>query len=190
MMDYSVYTSVENIYKICNTVEAATILNNNALIYSDQGFYDKAKKLIDQARSIREELLGKEHSDTATTYSSIASVEKDHGHYNDAIGWYEKALSIQMNDPSTLLNAAATYYLIADVHDKLCNYDQAMENYQTALNIREKELGKNHPDTAMVYNGIANIYRNQENFAPAMKWYNDALKLDNISRTDQVSLVY
>lgn len=47
-----------------------------------------------KALKIRENVLGKEHTDTATIYSDIARVYDSMGEYDVAIVWYEKTLKI------------------------------------------------------------------------------------------------
>ncbi len=37
-------------------------------------------------------------------------------------------------------------------------YEKALEWYDRALKIREKVLGKEHPDTAITYHNIALVY--------------------------------
>jgi tetratricopeptide (TPR) repeat protein len=39
------------------------------------------------------------------------------------------------------------------------DYEKALEWVQKALEIREKVLGKENPDTAMTYNNIAGVYK-------------------------------
>jgi tetratricopeptide (TPR) repeat protein len=45
--------------------------------------------------NIREKVLGKEHPDTATTYSNIAGGYKNQGTYPKAIEYLQKALDIR-----------------------------------------------------------------------------------------------
>ena len=56
-----------------------------------------------------------------------------------------------------LLSASLTLTHIADVHMYLANYAQALRCYRKAQDIREKILGKDHPDTVYTYKNIARL---------------------------------
>ncbi|MCL2284361.1 MAG: FxSxx-COOH system tetratricopeptide repeat protein [Fibromonadales bacterium] len=57
----------------------------------------------------------------------------------------------------------------------LGNYNCALEWYYYALTIREKFLGKEHPDTASTYNNMAGIFQDQGNYVKALEYYGHAL---------------
>jgi tetratricopeptide (TPR) repeat protein len=56
-------------------------------------------------------------------------------------------------------------------------YDEALEWYTKALAIREKVLGKEHPDTAATYNNMAGVYDSQGDYEKALEWYTKALAI-------------
>ena len=60
----------------------------------------------------------------------------------------------------------------------LGNYPQALEWNKKALDIYEKVLGKEHPDTAATYNNIAGVYDSQGDYPKALEWYQKALAID------------
>jgi CHAT domain-containing protein/lipopolysaccharide biosynthesis regulator YciM len=57
------------------------------------------------------------------------------------------------------------------------NYDRAIPLAKSALAIREKVLGKDHPDVATSLNNLAELYRNQEKYAQAEPLYQRALAI-------------
>ena len=59
------------------------------------------------------------------------------------------------------------------------SFCQLLEWFDKALNIREKVLGKEHPNTAMTYNNIAIVHGTQGDFNTALVWYGKALRVDN-----------
>ena len=74
--------------------------------------------------------------------------------------------------------------LFADVYHNLgyalygqAFYQEALEYYEKALEIREKVLGKEHPDTAATYNNIAGVYQDQGNYGEALEYYRKALEI-------------
>ena len=70
------------------------------------------------------------------------------------------------------------FHNIAAVNNNQGEYDKALEWYQKALNIREKILGPDHPDTAATYNNIAAVYSKQGEYNKALEWYQKALNID------------
>ena len=56
-------------------------------------------------------------------------------------------------------------------HYKIGDYDKALEYYFKALEIREKVLGKEHPDTATSYNNIGLVYGTKGDYDKALEYY-------------------
>ena len=57
------------------------------------------------------------------------------------------------------------------------NYPKALEFHTKALNIREKVLGKDHPDTAFSYNNIGSVYYRMGNYPKALEFHTKALNI-------------
>ena len=57
------------------------------------------------------------------------------------------------------------------------NYPKALEFYTKALNIQEKILGKDHPDTALSYNNIGSVYNRMGDYTKALEFYTKALNI-------------
>ena len=64
-----------------------------SIIYST-GEYDKALEYHNKALTIRENVLGTDHPDTATSYNQTGIVYNDKGEYDKALKYYNKALKI------------------------------------------------------------------------------------------------
>jgi len=56
-------------------------------------------------------------------------------------------------------------------------YNQALTFYRKSLEIREKVLGLQHPDTACSYYKIGFVYENMGNYHQALAYYNKALEI-------------
>ncbi len=57
------------------------------------------------------------------------------------------------------------------------NNTEAEPLYRRALEIREKQLGPNHPDVAQSLNNLAELLRAQGNYAEAEPLYRRALEI-------------
>jgi len=67
---------------------------------------------------------------------------------------------------------------IAYVFNSQGDYAKALEWYLKALDINEKILGNEHPDTATTYNNIASVYNDLGAYKEALEWYKKALDID------------
>ncbi|MDR0918920.1 MAG: tetratricopeptide repeat protein, partial [Oscillospiraceae bacterium] len=54
-------------------------------------------------------------------------------------------------------------------------YDKALEYYFKSLEIKEKVLGKDHPNNATLYNGIGSVYNYKSEYDKALEYYFKAL---------------
>ncbi len=66
---------------------------------------------------------------------------------------------------------------VARVCQQRGDYAKALEFHQKALAICEKALGREHPDTATMYNNLAGVYRDQGDYAKALEYYQHALEI-------------
>ena len=60
-----------------------------ALVYSDQGEYDKALELYENCLTIQKKRLDADHPDIAGTYNNMAAVYSKQGKYDKALEFYE-----------------------------------------------------------------------------------------------------
>src|SRR5579871_6207601 len=86
---------------VCMAQEAPQQLMRKALEAQQAGHFDEA------VRTYR--VLVKQYPDIFEVRSNLGAALAGEGHYSEAIGEYEKALTIQSN-PATRLNLALAYY--------------------------------------------------------------------------------
>ena len=154
------------------------LLNDYARFLYDYGMYKEAEQVNLRLISLRENVLGKKHPSTATSYNDIGAVYDSSRDYPKALEYYFKALVIQEEilgkmHPST----ASTYNNIAGVYYSQGDYPKALEYYFKALTIRENVLGTEHPFTTSTYNNIGEVYRNQGDYPKALEYYFKALDI-------------
>ena len=90
----------------------------------------------------------------------------------------KELLALPMDaEPERLLSAAMTLANIAELYNNYGDYGYAMRLYMNIMEIREKLLGKEHPDTATTYNNIAGVYYSQGEYTEALEWYQKALAI-------------
>jgi tetratricopeptide (TPR) repeat protein len=150
------------------TPTAMRLLDQLGYYLSVRGHYSEAEAFLRQALSIREQQLGPEHVDTATSLYHLAFLYRLAGKYTDAEPAFQRALSIreqqlgpQHPDTATCLHGLAVLY-----YDQ-GKYTQAEPLFQRALSIREQQLGPEHPDTATSLNDSARLYEQWGRYAEA-----------------------
>ncbi|WP_043996543.1 tetratricopeptide repeat protein, partial [Microcystis aeruginosa] len=92
-------------------------LTNQAYELYQQGKYNEAIPLAEQALAIRKQQLGDNHPDTATSLNNLAALYESQGRYSEAEPLYKQALAIRKqqlgdNHPltATSLNSLAGLY--------------------------------------------------------------------------------
>jgi len=142
------------------------------------GLYKDAEAVYLRQIEFDEELYGKKHENTATSYNNIGSVYYSQGDYDKALEYHLKALAIREKVLGTEHpDTATSYNNIGSVYYSLGDYDKALEYYFKALAIREKVLGTEHPSTATSYNNIGAVYDDKGDYGKALGYYLKALPI-------------
>ncbi len=138
----------------------ARAINDRAVIYTEQGEYEKAEPLHKEALKLRQNILKGNDPDIAESLNNFASfytlLKKDveaEAFLKQAISIYQEALGD--NHPNTahsLNNLAMIYY-------NQGKYTEAKLYCKQALEIFEATLGSNHPNTKFVKENYNNIKR-------------------------------
>lgn len=142
--------------------EGTRLLNAAGVYLVYRARTGEAERLLIQALSIREQLLGPDHPDTATSLNNLARLYQMRGRYEQAESLYVRALEIREeklgpDHPRT----AQSLHNLAELYHVQGKYEQAEPLYVRALAIRKRSLGINHPDTASSREKLASLYRMQ-----------------------------
>lgn len=156
----------------------ATLLQYLALIYRLLNKYKEAEPFYNESLQLSEQLYGKKHPNTATSYDNLGNLYEKLGRYELAEPLLKKALQIReeilgSNHPST----ATSYNSLAFFYESLKDYEQAEKLYEKALQINQKLLSKNHPNTAAAYNNLGHIYKLQGKYKEAKSMCLKALSI-------------
>ena len=107
---------------------------------------------------------------------NLGNVYREHGQYDKALKYYERALagceeSRGVNHPSTL----TMVHNLALVLDNQGQYDKALKYYERALAGKEKSLGVDHPDSLTTVHNMASVFDSQGQYDKALKNYERVL---------------
>ena len=148
--------------------EAARLLNQTGYYLYEWAQYTEAESLLQQALSIREQVLEPEHSDTATTLNTLAWLYYAQGKYEQAEPLYQKALVMRERVLGSMHpDTAITLDGLAWLYHRQGKYEQAELLLRRALAIDEQLLGLKHPDTATTLNHLAGLYERQGKYKQA-----------------------
>ena len=150
------------------TPAAMRLLDQLGYYLTERGHYGEAEPFLQQALSLREQQLGPEHLDTATSLYHLALLYRFQGKYTEAEPVFQRSLAIREQQlgpehPDT----ASSLHELGDLYQFQGKYTEAEAFYQRALTIREQQLGSEHPDTATSLNDLARLYELWGRYAQA-----------------------
>ncbi|MBD2606641.1 tetratricopeptide repeat protein [Scytonema hofmannii FACHB-248] len=159
-------------------LQEAKQLNKQVIELYNAGKYNEAVVLAERALFITEKVLGKEHSDVATTLNNLAELYKAQGLHEKAeplhmrsLAIYEKVMGKEHPLVATSLNNLAELYKLEG------RYEKAEPLYLRSLAIYEKKLGKEHPNVATSLNNLASLYQTQGSYEKAEPLYLRSLEI-------------
>ena len=169
-------------------------------------FYRQVSYYIEQCEFVRVDSLLKSRGDLDKQIAlhiqegkvikqkeeAVQQAKKVHQYNNDELA--KRCYSYFENFKMQYQNDSAAYYLeqrvqldptntqwLEDLADflmiYLAQYDKALEYYQKALEIRKQVLGESHPDIALSYYNIGNIYHSQGDYDLALEYYQQSLAI-------------
>lgn len=127
-----------------------------------RGEYEEATTIARESLALREQALGKDHPEVATSVHNLAWLLRTQGAYDTARPLFERALAIREKalGPDHPQVATSLNHLALLLFDEGA-YAEARPLLERALAIREKALGPDHPDFAQSLNNLAELHRVQ-----------------------------
>lgn len=147
-----------------------------------KGRLDEATGLLETVLDQADHSLGKVHPATADCLIQLGECETERGRHATARGYLERALRIHQE-----LNGAESETSIRDLH-LLAVAAQAAEDleaavgyYETALALRERQLGASASGSAEILMKIAGVQTDMGRYGPAMELLQQAVgKLEGV----------
>ncbi|MEL6556322.1 MAG: tetratricopeptide repeat protein [Cyanobacteria bacterium J06621_11] len=152
--------------------------NQAGFFLTEQGRYDEAEPLLQQAVEIRQTELGKHHPSTASSLNNLALLYVSQGRYDEAEPLLQQAVEIRQTELGNRhLDTASSLFNLALLYKAQGRYVEAEPLYKQALEIRQTELGEHHPSTASSLNNLALLYKAQGRYVEAEPLLQQALKI-------------
>jgi len=155
-----------------SVLSKAVIYQNIARVYLAQGDkIEEAKDLSDESLLIRERVRGEKHLTTSFSNLLCAEVELALCHYDNAYDFLEKSLTIRIEQRGVKSKLVGDCYNIkAKIAFAEGKYEEALSIYGKAQDIKEKVLGKENSETAIIYAGIAETNFRLNRFSEAERY--------------------
>ena len=157
-------------------------LNNLASLLQSLQRLPEAEKLYVRALAVDERTVGPQHRDVARDLNNIAVLLRDEGKEADAEPLQRRAITIledlQRENPGTSssdLASALSNFAAGLPRDRAT---EAESLYRRALELKEKELGIEHPDIAVTLNNLAEALRLSGKSEEAEALFRRALRID------------
>jgi tetratricopeptide (TPR) repeat protein len=142
----------------------------------DDSSTEKAMDLFQQALALRQQCLGPDHVDVATTLNNIGRIHVQGDQFDQALRYYQDALRIRRVSLGTnSLDYAATAFNAGQSLHQKGDLNEAIELYHEFLRVATIKFGKSHRDVAVVLSGIAQIHQEQKNYDKALELYEESL---------------
>jgi tetratricopeptide (TPR) repeat protein len=157
--------------------EAGRLLYETALYLEDRALYEEAERLFLRALRIREQQLGPNHPDVASSLHNLADLYRKQGRYVEAEPLFQRTLQIweSIAGPEHP-NMALSLQNLATLYRDQGKYTEAELLYRRALQIWQ-QLGLEDPDVAYLLNNLANLYREQGKYMEVEPLFQRALHI-------------
>ena len=133
-----------------------------------RGLYAQAEPLFLRALTLREQLLGSEHPDTASTLQALADLYYRQGKYEQVEPLLKRVLAIRQQVLGPEHPAIAdTLSALGSLYGTLGKYAQGEPLLQQALMMNEQQLGPGHTNTMRDLHNLAFLYRLQGKYEQA-----------------------
>ncbi len=119
--------------------------------------YTEAEKYLEESIDGFVSIHGQDYFDTARSYSQLGDVMYHQDNYEDAIRYHQKALISYSNIDEKELSAWSHYDLGLDYY-WLEEYDQSVDHFSQALDIRLELYGLENASVANCYNRLGLSY--------------------------------
>lgn len=157
------------------------IFSHRAVVYKQQGHYDKALHINLQALTI---FVHKgDSSREARTLGNIANIYVKLGEFVKAMEYYQPSLKIyeELNDTFSI---ARTINNIGNVYRNQSLYNEALEFYGRALSLNTQH--NYYYNIAQNYNNIGNVHRVRGDFEMAKYYYKKAIEVSTTLGSQEV----
>lgn len=156
----------------------AKLMDTIGGLYQRIGVYDRAESLLKESLKLRQQTLGAEHADVATSLHHLAALAYEKSDYAGSETLNRQALAMRRNllgmehpDVADSMNSLGQTLMA------LGKFAEAETLVREALAQRRKLLDVEHKDTAASLDGLGRVLSQQGKFAEAAEMYKQSLAI-------------
>ncbi|MCA9692756.1 MAG: tetratricopeptide repeat protein [Myxococcales bacterium] len=151
------------------SVRRARLLGRLAAVHYDNGDYEAARALSEQAVALDEQLLGVDHPQLAADVASVASARNAAGAYEEAAALTRRALAMRERTLGPYHpDVAASSLALGITYMAAGDFVEAGPSLERARAIAERALGAGHPTVARVLSHLATQRRSLGDYDEAI----------------------
>lgn len=156
------------------------ILGNLAHISHKKGDFKKSIALYEEALSIEEKTVGKNHSEYVTTLYNLGTVYVSAGNFNMAEPIFKESIQLfkEVSGKKSIKYYTAVQSLSV-LYSEMEEYDKAEPFALQALEIAREIHGDSHRSVADALNNLGNLYQNLGNYDEAERLLKEAIEVND-----------
>lgn len=160
-----------------DTGEIAICMIDLGTVCSYEGQLSKASEYLEKGVKLQQRALFDEHPYVAQTLRMLSNVYRRQGEVEKSEAVLTSAVKIMLNNCSIESKEMAPFIVAAgDLKFEKGQIDQALGNYQKALDIYDQNYGSNHLLTANVLEKLAGVYLMKDDAHQASLAMSESLK--------------
>jgi tetratricopeptide (TPR) repeat protein len=140
-------------------------------------FFEEKLQYLESGRSASN---SDDFEEVAETMNSLGMLSSRAGFLSEAIDYYEKALTIQIEVGCDQVQIATSQVLIGSVHYQLGDWERALKMQHEALDVLMEELGTDHQTVAATLFQIGIIHASLCQFDLAMNMFSQAQTIQTL----------
>lgn len=168
-----------------DTIESILLLANTLSNLHKEA---EAEKLLQDAYEIQKRKLGPDHPDTLLAMTNLAATLKDDKRWAESRAMYEEALPIQrkvLGDEHFM--TLSSRFALAEILMGQGDYAAAENSFRELAPLGQKVLGADHPRTISHMDDLGITLAHEHKNKEAEQVLNDALRLAEKSKSDNVA---
>lgn len=159
-------------------LQTTVLLGNLASAEQMLGDYPAAISRLQEALTLRIELLGADHPKIAPLRFNLANTYSKAGRYREAVGEYELAIeSVEARLGPDHFEVANFYTGRGVALKKQGRYEDARRDYEHALGVMRKSVGADAPQVAMLLANLGNLSKRTGDPDKALEFHQQALAI-------------
>jgi tetratricopeptide (TPR) repeat protein len=159
--------------------DAASVWHNIGGLAFDAGRYDDAEAPARRAVEIREAVLGAEHPAVAADLAALAAIVDALGRSDEALALYGRALAVFEATEGADYDLAVLHNNLGVIAANRGEPGAAEQHYRAALVLKERLLGREHPDVAVTLQNLGVLTGDRELVEEALQIFESSLDAEH-----------